>query len=402
MDDRTGWADAADRSIVDRRSAEPSETRDEPHPVRRRAGREVRAGDPRSWGDSPIARARRPAEAVMIGPPRRVVSGVAETSAPSAASAPASTTPATSVAVATHHDSLVPAVAPSTAGDVMATPPAIPEPHPMPERRAAAGRVADEASASASVRAADDPGSVLVEAARTLCDRAARLADAATARRLLDEADMKLAVAATFGPLAAEAMLTWATVTAALARRAETPAEAERLFDLADDRFAEAAQRQPECSDALAVWAGDLVVRATTCDDPDEAERLHGLADAVFAQALRVHPRHYDVLCDRVAALISLAHRADDLDAADAVLDRAEQACRVALSLVPDETYTFACIAALRGRTEDCREALEAAERAATLPAAEHVAADEDLAAVRGEPWFRELIDRRRLHSTAH
>ncbi|RAI29951.1 hypothetical protein CH338_28080, partial [Rhodoplanes elegans] len=183
---------------------------------------------------------------------------------------------------------------------------------------------------------------------------------------------------------------------------AATPAEAERLFDLADDRFAAAAQRQPDRSDALAVWAGDLVARAAACDDPDEAERLHGLADAVFAQALRVHPRHYDIMCDRVAALIALAHRADDLDAADAVLARAEEACRAALALVPDETYTFGCIAALRGRTEDCREALEAAERAATLPPAEHVAADEDLAAVRGELWFRELLERRRPRGMAH
>ncbi|RAI38684.1 hypothetical protein CH338_11935, partial [Rhodoplanes elegans] len=150
MDDRTGWADAADRSIADRRPAEPSETRDEPHPVRRRGGREVRAGDPRSWGDSPIARARRPAEAPTIGPPRRHAGVVPETSAPAAGAAPAaapvsaSAGPEPSAAVATHHDSPVPAGASGAAVGVTATAPAVPEPHPMTERRAI-GRVADEA-----------------------------------------------------------------------------------------------------------------------------------------------------------------------------------------------------------------------------------------------------------------
>ncbi|MDC7788947.1 hypothetical protein J2S22_005595 [Rhodoplanes tepidamans] len=252
-------------------------------------------------------------------------------------------------------------------------------------RRAVAGHFA------ARLRGAADPVPVLIDWAGALAARAGDLAGAA-ARHLLAEADVKLAAAGAVAPLPADGLIVWAEVTAALARRAETPAEADRLWRLAAERFSEAARRQPGRGDALVAWAGRLVARAAAAGDPEEAAPLHAEADDVFAQALRVAPGDYDALCDRAAALIAWAAITDDLDESDALLDRAETVCRAALTIAPTETYTLACIAALRGRTEDCREALEAAALAATLPPPEHLAGDEDLAAVRGEPWFRALL----------
>ncbi|RAI46097.1 hypothetical protein CH341_00595 [Rhodoplanes roseus] len=365
MDDRAWWAGSIDRSVTDRRSADAAEMQDPHGPARR-----VRAGG-RDMGRSArllAARARRAADPLAIDPAHRMAECVSDESV---RLAPGSASPfgghVTGAAVQTRD-------------------------------REDAERLwqADDQRFARDLRVAPDAAAVLVAWAQALAARAARVADAAVARRFLHEADVKFAVARNLAAPGADALVAWGAALAALARRVEQTVEAERLWSLAAERFSTAARVQPDRSVALLAWAGELVARAERSADPADAARLFAEADAVFARALRIATGDYDALCDRAAALIAWAHLSDDVDESDALLDRAEEVARTALRIAPNETYTLACIAALRGHSEDCRAALEGAEAAATLPPPEHLAADEDLAAVRGEAWFQELLARRR------
>jgi hypothetical protein len=54
--------------------------------------------------------------------------------------------------------------------------------------------------------------------------------------------------------------------------------------------------------------------------------------------------------------------------------------------------YNLACVAALRGDRENCRQWLERSRAAGKLPPRQHLMADSDLASVRNDPWFTELL----------
>jgi tetratricopeptide (TPR) repeat protein len=80
-------------------------------------------------------------------------------------------------------------------------------------------------------------------------------------------------------------------------------------------------------------------------------------------------------------------------------LDEAEEALRRCLRLQScdrltraDALYNLACVHALAGRNEECRDALLESHRLNPIDR-EHTAADPDLEPVRGEVWFVALIN---------
>jgi hypothetical protein len=81
---------------------------------------------------------------------------------------------------------------------------------------------------------------------------------------------------------------------------------------------------------------------------------------------------------------------------AERLLSLAEEKLQAVSKLKPEQTYNLACVMAVRNRAGECRELLENAEKAKTLPSADHLMTDKDLASVRGEPWFTALVERQR------
>ncbi len=54
--------------------------------------------------------------------------------------------------------------------------------------------------------------------------------------------------------------------------------------------------------------------------------------------------------------------------------------------------YNLACLTALQGSEQECREWLEKARRLGTLPSPEHLVNDTDLDSVRDREWFQVLL----------
>ena len=74
------------------------------------------------------------------------------------------------------------------------------------------------------------------------------------------------------------------------------------------------------------------------------------------------------------------------------LLDLAEEISKRAYELNPKKPYNLACIAALRGEPDRCHTLLLECHRHGTLPTRSHLETDLDLAAVRAEPWFAEVL----------
>jgi tetratricopeptide (TPR) repeat protein len=147
---------------------------------------------------------------------------------------------------------------------------------------------------------------------------------------------------------------------------------------------------------ALNSWGNALAARAKRASDAAEAERLSQAAEEKYEAALKIKPDQHDALQNWGATLADRAKRASDAAEREQLLGKAEEKCREAVELDPSMTYNLACAMALRNRTDECRGFLEAAEKANTLPSADHLLSDEDLASVRGEHWFVALVERRR------
>jgi hypothetical protein len=78
---------------------------------------------------------------------------------------------------------------------------------------------------------------------------------------------------------------------------------------------------------------------------------------------------------------------------ADRLLSQAEEKLLAAEQLATGAgAYDLACVAALRGQPVECRQWLERSQAAGRLPSRQHLASDDDLEAVRDEPWFAELL----------
>lgn len=78
----------------------------------------------------------------------------------------------------------------------------------------------------------------------------------------------------------------------------------------------------------------------------------------------------------------------------DSFLDEAKDALIRAEHLIPGSgAYRLACINARVGKTKLCREWLERAKKAGTLPSSKELNAAPYLKDVRGQKWFKRLLN---------
>ena len=137
-------------------------------------------------------------------------------------------------------------------------------------------------------------------------------------------------------------------------------------------------------------WGVALSKFAATLSEPERSAHYKEEIEK-NAQALVIKPDMHQAwfnwgnILARFAAILNESERDIYYTEAERVLTQAE-------SLNPDEVYNLACLYAMTNRIDEAREKLLHCKDKGTLPTAEYLKQDDDLAAVRDLPWFEELL----------
>jgi tetratricopeptide (TPR) repeat protein len=156
---------------------------------------------------------------------------------------------------------------------------------------------------------------------------------------------------------------------------------------------------KPDTHEALYNWGVALSARARRASEAAEAVELLKAAEAKYEAALAIKPNDYQALHAFGSVALERAKRSIESDAANDLLKAAATRLQAARENGDRGIYNLACAYCLLGRADDCRLVLEEAEKAGTLPGAEHLEKDDDLRLVRELPWFVEIIGRSRNNS---
>ena len=118
-----------------------------------------------------------------------------------------------------------------------------------------------------------------------------------------------------------------------------------------------------------------------------------------FSEAARINKKHPNTYNDWGAALLTLAALSAD-EENQQFLEQARNKCLEAESIKPGfASYNLACISALCGELEKCREHLETAHSGKKIPSASQLENDPDFRGVRKLDWFKELAAKVRSES---
>jgi tetratricopeptide (TPR) repeat protein len=176
--------------------------------------------------------------------------------------------------------------------------------------------------------------------------------------------------------------------------KTKTGAEADRLFTQAREKLAEALRIKPDRHEAFFNWGNALFAQAKTKTGA-EADHLFAQAGEKYAEALRIKPDKHEALKNWGIALLLQAQTKTGAEA-DRLFGLASEKLSEAERIEPGTgSYNLACIAALTGRGEDCRQWLEQARQHGRLPGREHLESDTDLDPVRKQPWFTAFLESR-------
>ncbi len=249
-----------------------------------------------------------------------------------------------------------------------------------------------ERNPSPSRELADLAASALTWQGADLAVESRQVLDAAEARAGFERAIEKYAAAVAVKPDKHEALNNWAVTLADIARRTDDAAEARAGFERAIEKFVAAVALKPDDHKALSNWGVALASIAKRTDDAAEARAGFERAIEKFVAAVALKPDRHEVLYNWGGALAEIAGRTDDPERVASLLDEAEDVLLRAVSLNPSKCYNLACLYARRGQTDEARRLLMQAREAGTLPDADHLRADLDLASLQEEPWFQDLL----------
>jgi tetratricopeptide (TPR) repeat protein len=170
-------------------------------------------------------------------------------------------------------------------------------------------------------------------------------------------------------------------------------AKADQLFLSAYQGFANVVKGDLVMGEALFNWGFALLHEAKAKND-EEGVKLYLEAISKFTFCLLVTPNHLGAAIDGGVAYMDLAHilqiNGDDelYDLAKEFFENAERIQRGSAA------YNLACIFGVRGQEDACLGALEVSKEFGSLPDADEIVKDTDLANVQSKKWFAEFMER--------
>ena len=159
----------------------------------------------------------------------------------------------------------------------------------------------------------------------------------------------------------------------------------------AKNRQAEPAGSGDSQPELLNHWGNVLLYQART--ERSEATDLIRAACEKYGQALDIRPDMPEALVGLGCARLALAGRTVDADSRQTLLGLARESLLTAQELsAKAAAYNLGCECALAGDLDECRRWLQVSRDAGHLPPREQLLEDLDLASVRNEAWFGELL----------
>ena len=169
--------------------------------------------------------------------------------------------------------------------------------------------------------------------------------------------------------------------------------EAHRLCEEAIRRCEGAIQLDSIRHQAHVIWANARTIQSRTTDDPVLQRVRFAEAHRKYRQAVHAKPDYAGTHRDWSTAYLNQSGCVATSEARK-LLNNAERVARKAEKLKPGcAAYNIACVAALLGDYDNCREWLDTAHNHDSLPRHRgDIESDDDLKAVRDMEWFHALL----------
>lgn len=175
------------------------------------------------------------------------------------------------------------------------------------------------------------------------------------------------------------------------ARKSE-PAKAEQLYKSAYQGLANVINGNLLFSEALYHWGFGLLHEARS-KPAEEAAEVYEDAIAKFSFCLLTNSNYLGAAIDGGVAFMELARISPEGTHAELYKlaeEFFEKACAIQKG---SASYNLACIYALAGDSERCRQALLQAKEYGSLPELQTVLDDADIDNVKQDAWFKELVE---------
>ena len=175
------------------------------------------------------------------------------------------------------------------------------------------------------------------------------------------------------------------------ARGKEDTTEAVKLFSEAIDIYSLIPSDSSAFKDALYNWGMALLYTARL-KQGDEAKELYAEAGKKFSYCLVAKEDYLAAALDWGVALIELAALQDEMEK-EASYALAKEKLTLADSIQKGvASYNFACLHAISGDFDACKEALELARDYKNLPDEEDIINDADMQVAKTQTWFNDFI----------
>jgi tetratricopeptide (TPR) repeat protein len=166
--------------------------------------------------------------------------------------------------------------------------------------------------------------------------------------------------------------------------------QADKLFIEACEKFQKAINLKPDYHDAFNNW-GIALSNWAKKKDGEKADKRFTQACEKYQKSIELKPDYHKAFNNWGCALLNWSKLKEDKEKED-MLKRSEEKLLKAESIKTGSgSYNLACVYALRGDKETCKQWLEIAQKAGELPTRKHAMEDEDLEIVRDEEWFKKL-----------
>ncbi len=194
-----------------------------------------------------------------------------------------------------------------------------------------------------------------------------------------------------FGSIVGKSRVKAAKKIVQKAQNKKDAAEAEKLLSEAMAIYGTVESDSSAFKDALYNWGMTLLYSARI-KGGDEAKGLYQEAGKKFSYCLVAKEDYLAAALDWGVALMELAALQND-EEKEASYVLAKEKLNLADSIQKGvASYNFACIHAVHGDFEACKEALELAFDYKNLPDEEDILNDADMQIAKTQPWFDEFI----------